>query len=312
MNLSRKLELKLKMVRNKNARSALVTYVARAKINLDLRITGRRDDGYHLLDSLVVFTDYGDLITVGHAPDDNLDITLKISGPFAEGLVAEEDNIILKAARLLQNKFSIKQGAEISLVKNLPIAAGIGGGSADAAATLHALMDLWNIDAQENYLNDLALSLGADVPVCMMSQTVHMMGIGEVLYPINLSFPLFLLLANPNVPVSTAAIFKARAESKAEFLPPRKLLLEIENIEELGHILMSSGNDLEPYASDLQPEIKSVLNEIQNMDDCIIASMSGSGATCYGIFRTGESVSHAAEKLLQNHSDWWAKATELY
>jgi len=167
-----------------------ITHTARAKINLDLLITGRRDDGYHLLDSLVVFADYGDEISM--RPSQNL--TLNVTGPFAGGLEDEADNIVLRAARLVQDKFDIGQGAEIELVKNLPVSSGIGGGSADAAAAIHGLMELWNITDKKSELGDLTLSLGADVPVCFVSETTQMRGVGERLRRVTLKVSFVLAL----------------------------------------------------------------------------------------------------------------------
>ncbi|MCK5424635.1 MAG: 4-(cytidine 5'-diphospho)-2-C-methyl-D-erythritol kinase [Emcibacter sp.] len=273
---------------------------ARAKINLDLLVTGQREDGYHLLDSLVVFADFGDEIFVRPSPN----LLLNITGPFAADLTAEQDNIILRAARLLKRKFDIQQGAEIELVKNLPVSSGIGGGSADAAAALHALMALWNID-QGSDLSDLTLSLGADVPVCMVSETTQMTGVGEKLKPVTLKFPLFLLLVNPGVAVSTADIFKARAIRKAKFSAVRRLPDEIKTVAQLIDIIKPGGNDLEFDACSVQPEIKKVLMQVRGGDDCIAAGMSGSGATCFGIFSNYETANRLATNISCNFPDWW-------
>ncbi len=294
----RKSKLKLKMASNSISR------IAWAKINLDLLITGRRDDGYHLLDSLVVFADYGDEISVRPSRKLNLSIT----GPFADMLVREGDNIVLRAARLLQDKFDIKQGANIELVKNLPVSSGIGGGSADAAAAIHALMELWNLTDKEAELGELPLSLGADVPVCMASETMHMSGVGERLRPVSLKFPLYLLLVNPGVSLSTAEIFRSRAARKAEYSCSRNLPDEIVTIDQLLDILGRGGNDLEYDACAAAPKIKKALALIRSGKSCIYAGMSGSGATGYGIFSSLEAAQAQATTITHDFPDWWVRS----
>lgn len=280
---------------------------ARAKINLDLLITGRRDDGYHLLDSLVVFADYGDQISVSPAQK----LTLNITGPFAAGLDGEGDNIILKAARLLQDKFDIHQGADIKLVKNLPVSSGIGGGSADAAATLHALAELWNIEGGKPDLESLPLSLGADVPVCMVSKTLQMSGVGERLRPVDLNFPLYLLLVNPGVSVSTSDIFRARAARKADLSQRRVLPDHIASLDQLRGFIGCAGNDLVQDACGAAPEIELALEQICQGDACVISGMSGSGATCYGIFASFEASQRQAVSISRDYPGWWVKPVRV-
>jgi len=287
------------MVKNK------ITRLARAKINLDLLITGRREDGYHLLDSLVVFADYGDEISV-LASDK---ISLGIIGPFATELIGLKDNIILKAARVLRKKFNLTKGAEITLVKNLPVSSGIGGGSADAAATIHALIELWQISVTETDLAEILLSLGADVPVCMASQTMHMTGMGEKLSHRTINFPVFLCLVNPGVAVSTSDIFKER--TKRAFSNPRKLPLIIEDQSQLQEILNAAGNDLEGDACAINPVIDKVIAQIKTSDDCLFAGMSGSGATCFGIFSSEEAAHRVAGNINYVFPNWWVKPVRL-
>ncbi|VAX02639.1 4-diphosphocytidyl-2-C-methyl-D-erythritol kinase [hydrothermal vent metagenome] len=287
------------MVKNK------ITRLARAKINLDLLVTGRREDGYHLLDSLVVFADYGDEISV--LPSD--EISLAITGPFATELIGFKDNIILKAARALKKKFNIMKGAEITLVKNLPVSSGIGGGSADAAAAIHALIELWQMPTIESDLDEILLSLGADVPVCMASQTMHMTGMGEKLRPITINFPVFLCLVNPGVAVSTSDIFKGR--TKRAFSNPRKLPLTIEDQSQLQEILNAAGNDLEGEAGAINPVIKKIIAQIKASDDCLFAGMSGSGATCFGIFSSEEAARRIAGNINSASPGWWVKPVRL-
>jgi len=284
---------------------------ARAKINLDLLITGQRDDGYHLLDSLVVFADYGDEITVTLSEK----LELEITGPFgqnlAQNLSGEKDNIILEAARLIQEKFDVAMGAKITLVKNLPVSSGIGGGSADAAATIEALMELWWVDDLKSQLGDLPLTLGADVPVCLKSQTEHMTGIGENLKPVALNFPLFMLLVNPGFSVSTRDIFTARAARQPGYSLSRHLPDEISSFSQLTNILMTSGNDLQFDACEQLPEIQAVLDSVAKLPGVDYASMSGSGATCFGLFDSLEAVDEASEKLSGDFPEWWVQPVQI-
>ena len=180
--------------------------LARAKVNLYLHITGRRADGYHLLDSLIVFAEGGDLIEAAAADK----LALAIDGPFADGLESGPENLVLRAASALQDLTGSNQGAAIRLTKNLPIASGIGGGSADAAATLHALCDLWRVRADPEALLQLTAKLGADVPVCLASKPSFVGGIGEEIAPASGLPKSWLLLVNPRVATPTPAVFKAR------------------------------------------------------------------------------------------------------
>ncbi|MCF8474949.1 MAG: 4-(cytidine 5'-diphospho)-2-C-methyl-D-erythritol kinase [Emcibacter sp.] len=284
--------------------------MARAKINLDLLITGRRDDGYHLLNSLVVFANYGDEIIVDHAQNMSQDISLDILGPFAHGLENLPDNIILRAASVVQEKFNIKQGAKITLVKNLPIASGIGGGSADAAAAILGLVKLWNITCVESELSDLGLLIGADVPVCIKSRTTEMSGIGEKLRPLSMKYPLYLLLVNGGISVSTAEIFKTRAANNMAFSAERTLPDKICDLDHLLDILKSTGNDLQSVACDMNPEIGETLKQINHQEGCLFHAMSGSGATCFGIFSSSEHTINSAQELSKAFPHWWVKPVQ--
>jgi len=285
-----------------------ISRLARAKINLDLLITGRREGGYHILDSLVVFADYGDEISVRPSPDLGHELSLGITGPFAAELIGLKDNIILKAARKLQKKFNILDGAQITLVKNLPVSSGIGGGSADAAAAIHALMELWQISDKKPGLDELLLSLGADVPVCFASKTTQMTGVGEGLDPITIDFPLYLCMVNPGTPVATAEIFKARAMRDRVFSNPRKLSKAIASPRELLEILSASGNDLEPDACAIEPAINTVIDQIRARNECLFAGMSGSGATCFGLFLSNDAARSAVGNIQYAFPHWWVKA----
>jgi len=284
-----------------------ISCLARAKINLDLLVCGRRDDGYHLLDSLVVFADYGDRVSA--RPSDKL--SLGITGPFAGDLIGEQDNSILKAAKLLQNRCDIRAGAEINLVKALPVSSGIGGGSADAAATLRALGELWNISGKSLGNDDLAKSLGADLPVCMASETTQMTGTGEKLRPVTIDFPLYMLLVNPDVTVSTKEIFRARAQRNAPFSSSRILPDHITSLHQLRDILASSGNDLQFDACRAVPEISNALAEVSRADPCVYAALCGSGATCFGLFLDKAMADRAARNITRNFPRWWGQSVRI-
>jgi 4-diphosphocytidyl-2-C-methyl-D-erythritol kinase len=269
-----------------------LTEVAHAKVNLTLHVTARRDD-YHLLDSVVVFAGVGDVVEA--RPSDTL--TLKITGPFSAGLAQEPDNLVLRAARLLGAELDRPASAALRLEKNLPVASGIGGGSADAAATLRLLSRLWDIaDAPLS----LAQQLGADVPVCIRSRPARMRGIGEVLEPLPSLPRLGLLLVNPGVPLSTADVFRARSGG---FSIPAPLPPSWDDAGQLAAWLRLGSNDLEPAARAIRPEIGTVLDAIASAPDCLLARMSGSGATCFGLFPEPEAASRVA--AMMRHPGWW-------
>lgn len=270
----------------------MVEAFAPAKINLTLHVTGQREDGYHLLDSLVVFADVGD--SVRAEPADALSLTLE--GPEAGNLQAEPDNLVLRAARLL----APERGAALTLTKRLPIASGIGGGSADAAATLRALADLWALPLPKP---QDTLGLGADVPVCMSSAPRRMSGIGEVLEQTPTLPDLDIVLVNPRVPVSTPQIFRS-LQSKTN--PPMpKELPEWSSRDGFIIWLQQQRNDLTGPAIQQQPVIAEVLDALQGAG-ALFASMSGSGATCFGLFTRNDSAAEMAKAALQaNHPDWW-------
>jgi len=192
---------------------AVVTEQARAKINLTLHVRGRRADGYHLLESVVAFADFGDELSFERAADFTLDLT----GPFADGLPEDDDNIVLDAARNLAHGVSdLPPGAAITLDKRLPVASGIGGGSADAAACIRGLLQLYGVDAAPNALHQIAVGLGADVPVCLRSEVSFMAGIGQLVTPLPRLPDVHCVLVNPRVPVPTAPIFQALGLSEGD------------------------------------------------------------------------------------------------
>lgn len=269
------------------------TEAAPAKINLFLHVTGRRPDGYHLLDSLVVFAPIGDLITA--EPSDTLALTL--DGPFAATLQSDPDNLVLRAARALATHANIPPNIHLRLTKNLPIASGIGGGSADAAATLRLLARLWHLPPPPS---SLALALGADIPVCLANTPARMQGIGESLAPAP-GLPEFgLVLVNPGIAVPTPAVFKART---GPFRPPATLPSSWPSATAMAQSLADTANDLEPPAITLSPVIADVLEALNAQPATLLARMSGSGATCLALCPTATDATAIAQKLAR--TGWW-------
>jgi 4-diphosphocytidyl-2-C-methyl-D-erythritol kinase len=284
----------------------VITVLAPAKINLFLHIGERRHDGYHALESFVVFAETADRLELVTAPE----ISLSIDGPFARGLAAEKDNLVLKAARLLESEFNRASGVHISLHKNLPVASGIGGGSADAAAALRGLDRLWSLGTTERDLLDVAARLGSDVPACLLSQPCWMEGRGERVakLPALPQFP--LVLVNPRVAVPTGPVFaslNARTGLGTIAPPPQP----IANLWDLLAYLSDAGNDLEPPAAQLLPIIDDVLAALDREPGCALAQMSGSGATCFGMFHEAQYARGAAERIAQDHPDWWVRLTRI-
>ncbi len=277
---------------------------APAKVNLHLHVTGRRADGYHLLDSLVVFGPVGDRVAALPAAA-GLDLVL--DGPEAGMLAAEPDNLVLRAARALAAEAGIADpAATLRLSKHLPVASGIGGGSADAAAALRALDTLWGTALGAARLARIAATLGADVPVCIASRPAVMQGIGEILRRAPPLPEFALLLVNPRLPVPTPAVFKARAASGAGFSPPAALpAAGWADAPALARDLAALGNDLEAPAIGLCPPIAEVLHAIRTRPGCLLARMSGSGATCFGLFADAAEARAAAAALPKA---WWCAA----
>jgi 4-diphosphocytidyl-2-C-methyl-D-erythritol kinase len=281
-----------------------ITVFAPAKINLYLHITGKRDDGFHLLDSLVAFADYGDQIAV--TPSKQLNLT--IEGPFAEGLSAGADNLVLKAAHLLADFGGVEAKADITLTKNLPIASGIGGGSADAAATLHALAELWGISPSANDLICLAGELGADVPVCIASAPAFMSGIGEILSPAPALPDCWLVLVNPSEAVSTPKVF---AKRHGDFSSAPTFTTLPKSAAELAAILTNSRNDLTEAASQVAPAVGNVLAALEATKSQLLTRLSGSGATCFALYGAKEAAETAAKDLQNSHPEWWIQPAAL-
>lgn len=281
-----------------------VTTFAAAKVNLYLHVTGRRADGYHLLDSLVAFPDIGDRITAELAPG----FSIEISGPEAAGLVDDaRENLVLRAARLLAERIGTSAGATLRLEKNLPVAGGIGGGSSDAAAALRALAALWGAPISPEALCELGLKLGADVPACLYGGPVWVSGIGEQIEPATLP-PAGILLANPRRPLLTAAVFAARS---GEFGKAGRFERMPENAAELAEALSLRHNDLTSAAFGFLPEIGAILGRLARLPGALLARMSGSGPTCFALFRDRAEADEARATLSAFEPEWWCAAGAL-
>lgn len=270
-----------------------ITELAPAKVNLTLHVTGRREDGYHLLDSLVMFADIGDRLTL--APGAR---RVHVTGPRAAEVPDGPGNMVLRAAELIGAE------ADITLEKCLPVAAGIGGGSSDAAACLRALARMTGRDIPAD-----ALSLGADVPVCLLARAARMRGIGDRVTPVEGLPALDAVLVNPGVEMPTPVIFK-RLENR-ENAPMPSPLPGLTSAEDLARWLATQRNDLEAPAMEEAPVIGDVLRRIAETPDCRIARMSGSGATCFGLYPDASRARAAAEALTSAHPGWWVAACRL-
>lgn len=277
---------------------------APAKINLFLHVGQRRADGYHDLESVAVFTFHNDRVWL--EPADTF--SLSISGPCAAGLSNEDDNLVLRAARALADRTGRRDGVRISLQKMIPIASGVGGGSADAAAVLRGLARLWDLDISAGDLSDVARSIGADVPACLVSEALIMQGLGERITKLT-PFPEFwLLLVNPGVPVSTAEVFRRLETRRGTGL---QFPTGFDDLRTLCGFLKTTTNDLEAPAKSIAPVIGGVLDELNAADGVLLARMSGSGATCFAMFSDPEKARPLLEDLNARHPDWWIILTSL-
>jgi 4-diphosphocytidyl-2-C-methyl-D-erythritol kinase len=271
---------------------------APAKINLFLHVGDKRADGFHALQSLVAFTEAGD--ELAFAPADAL--TLSIDGPFGKGLSAGDDNLIVRAARALGPR-----GAAVTLTKNLPVASGIGGGSADCAATLRGLNALWGLGRDTAALQEIGAGLGSDVPVCITCKPQWMEGRGEIVTELPALPETAIVLVNPGVGVPTGKVFAALKERRGVGLP---LPPKFANAGDLVAYLKDTSNDLEAPARNIAPVIGEVLDFIAG-EGALLARMSGSGATCFGLFENGTHAARAAAAIHAAHPGWWAVASRL-
>lgn len=278
---------------------------APAKINLCLHLTGLRDDGYHLLESLVVFADVGDVLRV--SPSDALSLT--VDGPFAEGVPTDDANLVLKAARRLRDLRGVSQGAHVHLTKHLPHGGGIGGGSSDAACAIRLLAEMWQVPALTSVE---ALPLGADVPVCLCApHATEMRGIGENLRRAPFQPSGWLVLVNPRVMVPTGKVF-ALHDALYPFSPlgmdPLDAVTDMDDFETW---LLGQRNDLTKVTteSSIAPVVAAVLKELRQ--DAQDADMSGSGSTCWGHFVSADAAHESADRIARAHPDWWVNAARI-
>lgn len=281
-----------------------VKVFAPAKINLFLHVGDKREDGYHALESLVVFVDVGDelLIEPAHM------FSLALDGPFGGKLANEQDNLIAKAARALGEKVGRAPDVKITLTKNLPVASGIGGGSADAAATLRGLVQFWDLKIAHDELHAIAETLGSDVPACLLSETLWMTGRGEGIEPVPGVPSAPLVLVNPGVDVSTARIF-ANLKNRVGIGQAARPKGDI-SVLALADYFKSNRNDLEKPAREIAPAIDEVLQTISH-SGALRTRMSGSGATCFGLFADDKSAEAAAAKIAEDHPSWWVKKARI-
>ena len=285
-----------------------VNVFAPAKVNLALHVTGQRRDGYHLIDSLVTFAPVGDRIAIESSDE----LTLKVDGPETAGVPSDAGNLVLRVAELLDPKGK----AAITLSKSLPVASGIGGGSADAAAALRGLLVHWRLsgladmsdDALRPYADRL-LELGADIPMCLISSPARIRGIGEQIESLSDLPPVPALLVNPRIEISTLAVFKALRDKENSSMP--ETLPNFPDLRSFANWLGRQRNDLQPAAIGMEPMIGNVLDRLAEADGALLSRMSGSGATCFGIFPDKASAVVAGELIRRDHPDWWVAAGVL-
>jgi 4-diphosphocytidyl-2-C-methyl-D-erythritol kinase len=276
----------------------MITVVAPAKINLFLRICGKTDAGYHLLDSAIAFTRFGDHLTIEPAHDDQL----AIIGEFASGLESADDNLVMTALRGFRAAGGVIGGLSITLEKNIPVGAGLGGGSADAAALLHAVNRLSKAPLGKDALCHLATSLGADVPVCLAGGCQRIAGIGETMTPIDLNFAGAILLVNPHIPLSTKEVFTRFTDPISGFAG------SVSNLDAADMVRL--GNDLTATAIKLAPTINNCLNRLARSKGAIATAMSGSGASCFALFDHIDNAEIAITEF--KNAGYWARVSMFY
>lgn len=284
-----------------------LTQTAPAKINLALHVTRRREDGYHDLESLIVFADLCDDLEAEIAEADSL----TISGPFSAGLGAGPGNLVLRAVAAFRQRWPelSPPGLQLHLVKNLPVAAGIGGGSADAAAAIRIMASLCTVPPPVPDLMDLAAGLGADVPACLLSRPLVARGVGEILSPLPQFPQLHVTMVNPGVAVATADVFR---RLRAHDNYPLPVLPEpLTRPAQLGLWLSETRNDLQPPAVKLVPGIGIIIEEMAETPGCILARMSGSGATVFGLYGSEGQAHDAASEMRRLHPDYWVGSAPL-
>ena len=276
----------------------MIKVTAHAKVNLTLHVVGQRANGYHELQSLVCLTKFGDQIHLSTAAE----FSFQVIGPYAAGIPVDESNLVVQAAKFMAQQHSKPLDCHIILEKNLPMASGIGGGSSDAAAVLRALSQYWSVPLPNV---DELMTLGADIPVCMTTGLTLMQGAGEDVTQLSAAPNWGVVLVNPNVGVSTPAVFSALNSKQNP--PMQGVAGNCVDIAWLG----DQRNDLEPPAMAMFPEVATVVYAISAFPQCQVARMSGSGATCFGLFADVVHAKAAASHLQKAHPNWWVVATKL-
>jgi 4-diphosphocytidyl-2-C-methyl-D-erythritol kinase len=287
--------------------AGVLVETAPAKVNLALHVTGRRDDGYHELESLVVFAGIGDELVARSADRDSL----RVTGPFAEAAGFGDANLVAAAVRAFRVRWPghLPPGLAIELTKNLPVAAGLGGGSADAAAALRLLATASTADVPLADLAEVALALGADVPACLLSRPAEVRGVGELVHPLPRFPALHLVLVNPLRPVVTAEVFRRLEQRRNPPLPP--LPVPLTRPAQLGLWLAETRNDLAPAAIAIAPVIAEIEARVAAFDGCMLARMSGSGATVFGLFGSSSRAHQAAHDLRDACPGFWVAAAPV-
>ena len=286
-----------------------LTLAAPAKVNLTLQITGQREDGFHLLESVIGFTAVADRITLTPADD----ITLAITGPEAKGLDEDSSNLTVRAAHLVKDHINASAGVHIALEKNIPVAAGLGGGSADAAATLAGCLELWHDDGAEKIDDEtLAAALGADVPVCRYGKAAWVSGIGEIMSDVPPWPETWLVLVNPRVAVPTEQIFKTFSGSIRQ--PETDEAFRSgwgPSVDAFAAILGARENSLTEAVTAVAPVVDGVLSVLEAVPGGALTRMSGSGPTCFSLFATEAEAAAAAIAVGEANPEWWVRSTPL-
>lgn len=282
---------------------------APAKVNLTLRVLGRRSDGYHELQSLVAFArDIGDVVTLDTAQSTRV----TVAGPMAHALIG--DNLVETAVRQIEQAIPAISVGAVALDKRLPVAAGVGGGSADAAALLRIACRAHPALPAQLDIEDLARRLGADVPVCLINRPAMMSGVGERIAAVHFPAPVHAVLVNPMVPVpsdKTARVFRALNAPTLQADAPVDDISQLADLDALITVMRLRGNDLQSAAISVMPEIERVLAVLSRSPSCLIARLSGAGPTCFGLYRTRDDAATAAALISHQNAKWWVRATLL-